>query len=98
MAKRAILDANTDSRRLTWYAEEDGRKFIQTQQDCEGIVKAAKAMSDMPHSKDFKPVALIPQEVLNQAFIEGWFEDPIAWKRWANDPANRDFRITTGRV
>lgn len=98
MAKKALLDADTSSRRMTIYAEEDGRKFIETKQDCEGIVEAAKIMSDMPHSKDFKPVALIPQEVLNQAFLEGWFEDKERWKRWANDPDNRDFRIVGGRV
>ena len=98
MAKKAILDADPVSGRVKWYAEEDGQKYIVTRQDCDGIVKAAKAMSEMPHSKDFKPVALIPEEVLNRAYLEGWFHDKQAWKRWANDPDNRAFRITEGRV
>lgn len=97
MAKKAILDgAGTD--RVTWYAEEDGKKYIVTRQDCEGIVAAAKAMSEVPQHKDFKHVAIIPQEVLNQAYLEGWFHDKERWRRWANDPDNRDFRVTGGRL
>lgn len=98
MAKRAVLDADPVSRRVTWYAEEDGRQYIQTKQDCESIVKAAKAMSELPQSKDFKHVAIIPQEVLNQAMLEGWFHDKARWKAWANDPDNRAFRVTEGRL
>jgi hypothetical protein len=55
-------------------------------------------MSDMPHDKDFKPVAFIPDEVLNQAMLEGWFHDQARWRRWANDPDNQAFRITQGRL
>ncbi len=47
---------------------------------------------------DFRRVAFIPEEVVNQAFLEGWFGDEAAWKRWANDPANRDFRTTKGTI
>jgi hypothetical protein len=99
MAKRAILDADPNSRRVTWYAEEDGQKYIQTKQDCEGVVAAAKAMSELPHNdKSLKPVALIPEEVLNQAMLEGWYHDKAKWRRWANDPDNARFRITEGRL
>jgi hypothetical protein len=98
MAKKALLDFDPITRRKKIYAEEDGRKFIETKQDCEGIIAAAKAMSELPYDREMKPVALIPEEVLNQAFLEGWFEDPIAWKRWANNPDNRAFRITEGRL
>jgi hypothetical protein len=98
MAKSARLDANPESRRITVYHEEDGKTFVETRQDCEGIVNAAKAMSELPHDRELKPVALIPEAVLNRAFIEGWFHDQAAWRRWANDPDNRDFRITTGRL
>jgi hypothetical protein len=30
--------------------------------------------------------------------LEGWFHDKKAWKRWANDPNNRDFRVWKGRL
>jgi hypothetical protein len=98
MAKKAILDFDPITRRKVTYAEEDGVKYIETKQDCEGLVAAARAMSEMPQSKDFKLVAVIPEEVLNQAFLEGWFEDKERWKRWANDPDNRAFRVSGGRL
>jgi hypothetical protein len=98
MSKKAILDANVDSRRLSVWHEEDGKRIIESRQDCEGIVKAAKALSELPHSKDFKPVAFVPETVLNRAFVEGWFHDKAKWRQWINDPENRDFRITQGRL
>jgi len=98
MAKRANLDLNPVTRRVTEYAEEDGKQYIVTKQDCEGIVEAAKLMSEMPQSKDFRLVAVIPEEVLNQAMLEGWFHDKARWRQWANDPDNRAFRVTQGRL
>lgn len=99
MAKKALIDFDPFTRRKTIYAEEDGQTFIETKQDCEGIVAAAKAMSELSHTdKSMKPVAFIPMEVLNKAYIEGWFDDKDRWRSWVNDPDNRDFRITTGRL
>lgn len=98
MARRAILDMDPLARRKTEYVEEDGKTYIQTKQDCQSIVDAAKAMSELPQSKDFKHVAIIPQEVINQAMLEGWFHDKARWKKWANDPDNRAFRVTEGRL
>ena len=99
MAKRAVLDIDPFTRRKITYAEEDGVKYIETKQDCEGIVAAAKAMSELPHNdKSFKPVALIPDEVLNRAMLEGWFHDKAKWRQWVNDPDNARFRITAGRL
>lgn len=98
MAKRAILDFDPVSRRKITYAEEDGKKYIETKQDCSTLIDAAKAMSELPHDKNFKPVALIPEEVLNQAMLEGWYHDKAKWRAWVNDPDNARFRITTGRL
>ena len=98
MAKKAVLDFDPRSRRKTEYAEEDGKKYIVTRQDCEGIVGMAKFMSELPHDKAMKPVAVIPEEVLNQSMLEGWFHDKERWRRWANDPDNRAFRVTEGRL
>lgn len=98
MANKALLDFDPVARRKTIYAEEDGKTYIETRQDCEGIVRAAKIMSDFSHDKEMKPVALVPQEVLTRAFLEGWFHDEAKWRAWINDPDNRDFRITPGRL
>jgi hypothetical protein len=98
VSKKALLDAVPESRRLTILHEEDGRQFIESRQDCSGIVKAAKAMAELPKGENFRLAALVPETVLNQAFTEGWFHDDNAWKRWMNDPQNRDFRVWDGRA
>lgn len=97
MAK-ALLDADADDRRLTIYHEMgNGKNLIETRQDVTHIVEAAKILSDVPPGKDFRHVAVIPKAVMDQAMIEGWFHDKAAWKKWANDPDNRDFRVWKGR-
>ena len=55
------------------------------------IVEAAKILSDETPGKDFRLAAVIPQTVLDQAMIEGWFHDKAAWRKWAKDPDNRAF-------
>jgi len=47
-------------------------------------------------NKDMKPRANVPHSVMHQALKEGWTD--ADWKRWINDPDNRDFRITEGIV
>lgn len=96
---KALLDADHGSRRLTIYHEmPDGKHQIETRQDCTHIVEAAKILSEEVPGKDFRLAAVIPQTVLNQAMLEGWFHDKQAWKKWANDPNNRDFRVWKGRL
>lgn len=98
MAK-ALLDADKGAGRLTIYHERpDGKHLIETRQDVTHIVEAAKILSDEAPGKDFRLAAVIPQTVLDQAMLEGWFHDKKAWKAWANDPANRDFRVWKGRL
>lgn len=98
MGKSALLDAIGDSRRITVYHEEDGKKYVESRQDVEPIIEAAKIIADQPPGKDFRHAAFIPETVLNQAMLEGWFHDSKAWKRWANDPANAAYRTWKGRL
>ena len=95
---KAILDANYDWRRKTEFHREDGKVYIRTAQDCQGIADMAHALSDEKPGKDFRLVALIPMEVLNKALLEGWANDQDAWKRWANDSVNKDFRVWKGSL
>jgi hypothetical protein len=96
MSKSGLLDRI--DRRVTILHEEDGKQFIESRQDVTHIVAAAKIMADEPPGKDFKHVAFVPDAVLNEAFNAGWFHDPKAWKRWLNDPDNRDYRTGGGRI
>lgn len=98
MSKSALLEACTDRRRKLVYHEEDGKTFIETRQDVAPIVKAAQELFCDSPPLDMRRVALIPEAVINQAFNEGWFHDESAWKRWANDPANAQYRTTKGTI
>jgi len=96
---RATLEFDPITRRRVSYVEEGDDRYIVTEQNCDHIVASAKAMSELPHTdKSMKPVAFIPEEVLNRAFLEGWFHDKAKWRAWANDPDNARLRITTGRL
>lgn len=96
--KSALLDILPDVRRKTILHEQDGKQWIETRQDVEPIIKAAKILAEQQPGKDFRHAAYIPESELNRAFTEGWFHDPKAWKRWANDPANACYRSWPGRL
>ena len=98
MSKAALLDMVPEARRKSVYHEENGKTFVETRQDITHIAQAAKIIADSPPGKDFRHAAYIPDAVLDQAFNEGWFHDPTAWKRWANDPANEIYRTWKGRL
>lgn len=82
MSKRALLSAIPDARKVAIWHEEDGRKLIETRQDCDGIIEFVKARAQMPSDKDFKPIGEIPLATLGQAFREGWADDDKAWRKW----------------
>lgn len=98
MSKSALLDLIPDSRRKTLYHEEDGLTYIETRQDVAPVIQAAKDLWCDNPPIEMRRVALIPEAVLNQAFIDGWFHDEAAWKKWANDPANACYRTTKGTI
>lgn len=98
MSKAHLLDFIPEERRATIHHEEDGRFWIESRQDAEPIINAAKMLMDKKPNKDFTRVALIPLSVLNQSFTDGWFDDPDQWRKWANDPANGCYRTTKGTI
>lgn len=98
MSLSALFDMVPESRRKTVWHEEDGQIYIETKQDVAPVVQAAKDMWCDNPPLEMRRVALIPEEVLNQAFNEGWFHDEAAWKKWANNPANACFRTTKGTI
>ena len=98
MSRSALLDLLPDARRKTLLHAEDGRHFIECRQDVAPIVEAARLLAEEAPDRDFRHAAFIPESELNRAFTEGWFHDPAAWKRWANDPANACYRTWPGRL
>ena len=98
MSKSALLALVPEARRKLVWHEADGRTWLETRQDVEPIVAAARIVADSPPGRDFRHAAYIPDVVLERAFREGWFHDRAAWKRWANDPANAGYRTWPGRL
>lgn len=98
MSRARLLDALPDARRKTILHDEDGKQWIESRQDVEPVIKAAKILAEETPGKDFRHAAFIPESELNRAFTEGWFHDAAAWKRWANDPANACYRTWKGRM
>lgn len=98
MSKQALLDMVPESRRKAIYHEQDGKTYVEVRQEVSHIIEAAKMVSEQTPGKDFRHVAYIPDAVINQAFVEGWFHDKVKWKQWANNPANRDFRTWQGKI
>lgn len=87
MSKSALLDLVPEERRKIIYHEEDGKTYSEIRQDIDPIVQAAKDMWCDNPPLDMRRVALIPKAVLDRAFLEGWFHDENAWRKWANGEA-----------
>jgi hypothetical protein len=99
--RQRFLDAYTESsgywKRESLVEDCDG-VYIKTEYENDSVLEAAKQMSELPPGKDLRHVAVIPQEVLDRAYIEGWFHDRKAWKKWANDPNNKHLRTWKGQI
>lgn len=98
MSISALLDFVPAERRYVRYSVEDGKAYVEHRQDVAPVIRAASILSEGKPGKDFTRVALIPKDVLNRAFLEGWFHDETAWKRWANASENQCFRTTKGTI
>jgi hypothetical protein len=92
-AKKGLLGFDADKRRETIFHIEDGKTFVETRQDCQHIVDAAKVLADEPPdpSTGLRFIGYIPDTVWNQAVAEGWIGDKERWRQWMQDPDNRAF-------
>lgn len=93
MSKSALLDFLPESRRKLIYHEEDGKTYVETRQECTHLIEAAKILAEVPPDKSdgWRFMCVIPDTVYNQAVIEGWLHDKVAWRRWMNNRDNRAF-------
>jgi hypothetical protein len=84
-----------------WHSDADGNEMIETRYDTAPLLHETRIDRDLGLGADrkatFRKIANIPEHVMDQAFREGWFHDPAAWKKWVNNPDNRAFKIFEGR-
>ena len=85
----------------TFHWDNDTDDFlIQTEQETTDIVEANKAAyNDAPERwGDMTRVASIPLSLYFDLKKKGIADDPVAMKRWLNDPDQRFFRTRPGRL
>jgi hypothetical protein len=96
MSKSALLDFIPEARRKVIYAEEDGKTFIVTQQDCTAIIEYAKAKTEQGSHVDHNGVKWdylgeFPDYAQEKAIREGWYHDKQRVRRWLTDRDTRAF-------
>jgi hypothetical protein len=98
VAKTAPLSIDAERRVKVLYHEEGGKTFVETRQDAEPLIEAAKILADVPPSKEdgWRFIGFIPDAVWQQAVTEGWMHDKARWRKWLSDRDNRAFN--GGRV
>lgn len=102
MSEKVLYDQNGNVMRVLHTNENDdpwGDFTIETIEDVEPVIESAAILADEHSDKgDLKHVARVPVHIVEKAMREGWYNDQAAWRKWCNDPDNRDFRVWKGRV
>jgi hypothetical protein len=93
MSKKALLDICAASRRKLIYHEEDGKTYLETRQDAEPLIEAARILADVPPDPQtgWRFVGFIPDAIWNKACAEGWLHDKAKWRAWMRDRDNRAY-------
>lgn len=95
MSRKMLLEEFGYSREVMHF-DTDGQIYIEEIHDVEPTADLAKAATELVGGKKtdgMRVEAYIPADVLNRSFREGWFNDKVAWRKWANDPDNKIFRV-----
>ena len=83
-----------------WHVTDKGEYVIETQQNVSSIVEANKRRYNDGTKRwgDLNKVASIPLSVYYDLKRRGIADDPVALKKWMNDPDNRVFRTRSGNL
>lgn len=85
-------------------SEQNGGLLITKRQDVSAILKQAKAERDAfpehhgHYGRDMAKAAIIPNIVIEELMKKGIWQDKTRFKAWLNDPDNKAFRTSKGRV
>lgn len=82
------------------YDDATDTAFIEKRQDVTEIIDNNKRQFNEDHGRygEWNKVASIPLNVYYDLKQKGIVDDPVAMKKWLNDPDNRFFRTRPGRV
>jgi metal-dependent HD superfamily phosphatase/phosphodiesterase len=99
---RKLLDTDpiTGIRHVFNYDDTTDEATITAEQDVSAVIEANKSAYNDDHGRhgEWTRVAQIPMVVLHDLKQRGIADDPVAMKRWLNDPDNRYFRTRPGTV
>jgi len=97
MSRKQLLDIIGDRTQYVIHDEERPDDLIvETVYNHDRALEAAKLISELPPSKEFRHAAVIPPDVLDRSIREQWVSTD--WKKWANNSDNRNFRTWAGRL
>ena len=104
MSKETYFYDGEVTRSMISGGHQDTLVHAHTQQDVEPVANLANLAREdnevIGHrkSRNMIPVAEVPMIIYEQAFREGWHNDKKKWRQWLNNPDNKIFRITDGRM
>jgi len=98
MERKFVYQDDGVVRRTMFADDATPDKFgIFTEQNTPDLFANNVALADAhPRRSTNKLVARVPIQVYEQAIREGWDDDD--WKKFLNDPANKNLRVWQGRV
>lgn len=100
---RIISENKAIGQHQVWHDHEDGSVTIQTVQKVDDVAEANKQTFNQFDERanwkgDMHRVASIPMSIFYDLQRKGILNDPVAMKKWLNDPDNRVFRTRPGQV
>ncbi|MHA1538894.1 MAG: hypothetical protein ACTSXQ_00275 [Alphaproteobacteria bacterium] len=100
--KKHSIETGTDVQTNTYYDEMADRLIVERVQDIAPILKANKEKQifhdGYTKSRDMRHVASIPLVIVEDLMKKKIWDNPAKMKTWLNDPDNRFFRTSLGRV
>ena len=109
MTKKRLISFDHETKILNNFTFEedttgnnDHHFVISTEQDVTAIINDNKNQLKETDKRtkwnDWNKVASIPMEVYYDLKAKGIIDDPVAIKKWLNDPENKYFRTREGNV
>lgn len=100
---RIVSENKAIGQKQVWHDHEDGSVTIQTVQNVEDVAEENKQTFNQFDERanwkgDMHRVASIPMSIFYDLQRKGILNDPVAMKKWLNDPDNRVFRTRPGQV
>lgn len=100
---RLVSENKEIGQKQYWHDHDDGSVTIETVQTVDAVAETNKQAFNQFDERaswkgDMHRVASIPMSIYYDLQRKGILDDPVAMKKWLNDPDNRVFRTRPGQV